>query len=106
MTSKLRKYFPFFKANMMSVLSYRFNIVVWIIVTALEVMASLFLWIAVYKSSLADDVTMNTAIGGFKEGTKVSDLKNKAFSTILDKLLFPVSVRDLVQPYIVSNVVS
>lgn len=52
MTSKLRKYFPFFKANMMSVLSYRFNIVVWIIVTALEVMASLFLWIAVYKSSL------------------------------------------------------
>ena len=61
---------------------------------------------AVYKSSLADDVKMNTAIGGFKEGTKVSDLKDKAFSTILDKLLFPVSVRDLVQPYIVSNVVN
>lgn len=61
---------------------------------------------AVYKSSLADDVKMNTAIGGFREGTKVSDLKDKAFSTILDKLLFPVSVRDLVQPYIVSNVVS
>ena len=61
---------------------------------------------AVYKSSLADDVKMNTAIGGFKEGTKVSDLKNKAFSTILDKLLFPVTVRDLVQPYIVSNVAS
>ena len=61
---------------------------------------------AVYKSSLADDVKMNTAIGGFKDGTKVSDLTNKAFSTILDKLLFPVTVRDLVQPYIVSNVVS
>ena len=56
---------------------------------------------AVYKSSLADDVKMNTAIGGFKEGTKVSDLKDKAFSTI-----FPVSVRDLIQPYIVSNVAS
>nr|DAG56679.1 MAG TPA: hypothetical protein [Bacteriophage sp.]DAM10381.1 MAG TPA: hypothetical protein [Caudoviricetes sp.] len=36
----------------------------------------------------------------------MSDLKGKAFSTILDKLLFPVSVRELVQPYVVSNVSS
>lgn len=61
---------------------------------------------AVYKSDLSDNVKMNISIGGLKEGTKVSDLKNKAFSTILDKLLFPISVRDLVQPYIVSNVFS
>lgn len=61
---------------------------------------------AVYKSDLSDNIKMTVSIGGLKEGTKVSDLKDKAFSTILDKLLFPVSVRDLVQPYIVSNVLS
>lgn len=49
---------------------------------------------------------MNISVGGLKQGTKVSDLKGKAFSTILDKLLFPVLVRELVQPYVVSNVSS
>lgn len=61
---------------------------------------------AVYKSELQDNIKMNTSVGGLKQGTKVSDLKGKAFSTILDKLLFPVLVRELVQPYVVSNVSS
>ena len=61
---------------------------------------------AVYKSELSDNIKMNTSVGGLKQGTKVSDLKGKAFSTILDKLLFPVLVRELVQPYVVSNVSS
>ena len=61
---------------------------------------------AVYKSELSDNIKMNTSVGGLKQGTKVSDLKGKAFSTILDKLLFPVLIRELVQPYVVSNVSS
>ena len=61
---------------------------------------------AVYKSELSDNIKMNASVGGLKQGTKVSDLKGKAFSTILDKLLFPVLVRELVQPYVVSNVSS
>lgn len=61
---------------------------------------------AVYKSELQDNTKMNISVGGLKQGTKVSDLKGKAFSTILDKLLFPVLVRELVQPYVVSNVSS
>lgn len=61
---------------------------------------------AVYKSELQDNIKMNISVGGLKQGTKVSDLKGKAFSTILDKLLFPVLVRELVQPYAVSNVSS
>lgn len=61
---------------------------------------------AVYKSELQDNIKMNISVGGLKQGTKVSDLKGKAFSTILDKLLFPVLVRELVQPYVVSNVSS
>lgn len=61
---------------------------------------------AVYKSELQDNIKMNISVGGLKQGTKVSDLKDKAFSTILDKLLFPVLVRELVQPYVVSNVSS
>lgn len=60
----------------------------------------------VYKSELQDNIKMNISVGGLKQGTKVSDLKGKAFSTILDKLLFPVLVRELVQPYVVSNVSS
>lgn len=61
---------------------------------------------AIYKSELQDNIKMNISVGGLKQGTKVSDLKGKAFSTILDKLLFPVLVRELVQPYVVSNVSS
>lgn len=61
---------------------------------------------AVYKSELQDNIKMNISVGGLKQGTKVSDLKGKAFSTILDKLLFPILVRELVQPYVVSNVSS
>lgn len=61
---------------------------------------------AVYKSELQDNIKMNISVGGLKQGTKVSDLKGKAFSIILDKLLFPVLVRELVQPYVVSNVSS
>ena len=61
---------------------------------------------AIYKSELSDNIKMNTSVGGLKQGTKVSDLKGKAFSTILDKLLFPVLIRELVQPYVVSNVSS
>lgn len=60
----------------------------------------------IYKSELQDNIKMNISVGGLKQGTKVSDLKGKAFSTILDKLLFPVLVRELVQPYVVSNVSS
>ena len=47
----LRKYKPFVRASAIDTMAYRFNILVWVIVTVLEVACLIFLWFAVYQSS-------------------------------------------------------
>lgn len=61
---------------------------------------------AVYHPDLNDSLAMEQSVGGISQGTTVDDLKDKSFSSILDKLLFPVTTRDLVNPYIISSVQS
>lgn len=51
-----------------------------------------------YTTSLSDDSSVPNKIGGIEAGTKVSDLKGKSFVEILDTLLFPTTVRNLIQP--------
>ena len=47
----LKKYKPFFRAGAMDTMAYRFNILMWVVVTVFEVACLVFLWLAVYRSS-------------------------------------------------------
>ncbi|MBO4737530.1 MAG: hypothetical protein J5627_03735 [Bacilli bacterium] len=47
----LKKYRPFFRAGAMDTVAYRFNILMWVVVTIFEVACLVFLWLAVYSSS-------------------------------------------------------
>lgn len=42
-----------------------------------------------YKSALADNIATVNALGGIPAGTTVEQLKNKTFSQLFDKLIFP-----------------
>jgi len=46
-----KKYKPFFRASSMDTMAYRFNILMWVVVTVFEVACLVFLWLAVYRSS-------------------------------------------------------
>ena len=59
---KLRKYKPFARASAIDMMAYRFNILVWVIVTVLEVACLIFLWFAVYQSS---EGGIDASINGF-----------------------------------------
>lgn len=59
---------------------------------------------AVYHPDLNDSLVMEESVGGIAQGTTVADLKDKSFSSILDKLLFPVTVRTLIYPSITSSI--
>ena len=59
---KLRKYKPFVRASAIDMMAYRFNILVWVIVTVLEVACLIFLWFAVYQSS---EGGIDSSIHGF-----------------------------------------
>ena len=59
---KLRKYKPFARASAIDMMAYRFNILVWVIVTVLEVACLIFLWFAVYQSS---EGGIDSSINGF-----------------------------------------
>ena len=58
----LKKYKPFFRVGLMDLLAYKFNLIVWFIVSVFEVLVVLFLWIAVYKNSSEG---INSVINGF-----------------------------------------
>ena len=58
----LRKYKPFFRAGAMEAMAYRFNILIWVIVTVFEVAVLVFLWLAVYSSSVDG---IDAVINGF-----------------------------------------
>lgn len=52
----------------------------------------------VYDTTLSEETTAPITIGGISLGTSVSSLKGKSFVEILDQLIFPTQVRDLVYP--------
>ena len=54
--------------------------------------------VVTYKTDLSDDTKAPVTIGGISEGTRVSELRNKTFSEIIDTILFPTAVRPLVYP--------
>ncbi len=62
MKSPIKKYIPFFKAGAMSAISYRFSFITWLIVTALEVLCTVFLWVGVYQNASEGP---NSIINGF-----------------------------------------
>ena len=57
-----KKYKPFLRASAMDMMAWRFNIIVWAIVTVFEVACLIFLWLAVYSSS---EGGIDASINGF-----------------------------------------
>ena len=51
-----------------------------------------------YTTDLDDSLTVAITVGGIQKGTKVSELEGKSYNDILDQLLFPTIVRDLIKP--------
>lgn len=60
--NNIKKYIPFMRASAMDLFAYKFHVISWLIVTVLEVLVVIFLWIAVYQSSLDG---FNSIINGF-----------------------------------------
>lgn len=54
--------------------------------------------IKTYQTDLPDETTSPEKVGGIDQGTTVADLKGKSLNEIIDVLLFPAYVRDLVEP--------
>lgn len=57
----------------------------------------------IYDSELKDSDTAPSTIGGIQAGTTVGELRNKSIDEILDKLIFPTSVRELIYPQFYYN---
>ena len=53
-----------------------------------------------YDTELADSITTPNAVGGIPKGTTVGELKGKTLIDIVDILLFPTTIRDLIYPKI------
>lgn len=60
--------------------------------------------VAKYNTKLPEESSVPEKIGGILEGTKVSELKGKTVTEILDFVLFPVYVRDLIYPKFYYNI--
>ena len=58
----LKKYKPFLRAGAIDTMAYRFNILVWAVITVCQVACLVFLWLAVYRSSAGG---MDAEIHGF-----------------------------------------
>ena len=57
-----KKYKPFLRASAMDMMAWRFNILVWVVVTVFEVACLIFLWLAIYSSS---EGGIDASINGF-----------------------------------------
>ena len=57
-----KKYKPFLRASAMDMMAWRFNILVWVVVTVFEVACLIFLWLAIYNSS---EGGIDASINGF-----------------------------------------
>lgn len=51
-----------------------------------------------YTTELSDSTSVPVSVGGINSGTTVEQLKGKTISQILDSMLFPTTVRDLIYP--------
>ena len=58
----LKKYKPFLRAGAIDTMAYRFNILIWAVITVCQVACLVFLWLAVYRSSAGG---MDAEIHGF-----------------------------------------
>ncbi len=58
----LKKYKPFLRAGAIDTMAYRFNILIWAVITVCQVACLIFLWLAVYRSSAGG---MDAEIHGF-----------------------------------------
>ena len=47
----LKQYLPFFKAGAIKTINYRFNTFTWLLISVLQIVCIIFLWIGVYSSS-------------------------------------------------------
>ena len=65
----LKKYKPFLRAGAIDTMAYRFNILIWAVVTVFEVACLIFLWLAVYRSSAGG---MDAEIHGFRYREMIS----------------------------------
>lgn len=66
-----KRYKPFFRAGAIELLSYKFNLFTWLIVSSLQVICIVFLWIAIYQNS-SDGY--NSVINGFSFPEMISYL--------------------------------
>lgn len=57
----------------------------------------------VYNSELPEDTVAPTTVGGIEEGTTLEQLKGKSLTNIIDIILFPTYVRDLIKPTLSYN---
>lgn len=57
-----------------------------------------------YQTDLPEDTQSPENVGGISQGTTVQQLKGKSLSFIVDSLLFPTYVRDLVSPTLSYNI--
>ena len=56
----LKQYLPFFKAGAIKTINYRFNTFTWLVISVLQIVCIIFLWIGVYSSSpLGGDSVIN-----------------------------------------------
>ena len=54
--------------------------------------------LGMYTTSLSDGTSVPTQVGGIQSGTTVEQLRGKTINQIIDSLLFPTVVRDLIYP--------
>lgn len=54
--------------------------------------------VTIYTTELSDSTEAPEDLGGIEQGTRVDQLKGKSINEILDMLIFPTTVRDLVYP--------
>ena len=59
-----------------------------------------------YSTQLSDDTSAPVTVGGVTQGTTVAQLKGKTLIEIIDAVIFPTSVRDLVYPTLSYSYVS
>lgn len=57
-----------------------------------------------YQTDLSDDTQSPDTVGGISQGTTVQSLRGKSLSYIVDSLLFPTYVRDLIYPTLSYNI--
>ena len=54
MHTMFRRYKPFFRTGAMNLLAYKFQMIMWLVISALQVACIFFLWDGVYKSSTTE----------------------------------------------------